>query len=329
MSSYQPLTLFIIKKFYGYDGYNQMSNGLKTSAKFVVDMLLNEGHRASLVEAVDGNSVDKLVSDNNPVRVVIEAIWVTPAKMAQLKKLHPNVKWTVRVHSEIPFLANEGMAVGWLVDYLKMGVGVAFNSAQTVSDFRVHGKTDYLPNYYPLRKPRSLKPVAGRLDVGCFGAIRPLKNQLIQAFAAIQYAKSKRVPLYFHMNGTRIEQSGNNNLKNIQALFSAAGETLVLHSWLDHQEFLELTSEMNICLQVSLSESFNIVSADAVSMGVPLVGSAAVSWLPARSQANADSAGNIAAAMENADATAVIMNNAALHLYLQNTVAIWNEWVAA
>src|SRR6202043_1892147 len=110
---YQPLTLFIVKQFYSSPGYCH-STGLRTSAQFVVDMLLSEGHRAKLVEAVDGNSIDRLVSQNNPTRVVLEAIWVTPDKLAQLIKLHPKVRWTVRIHSEISFLANEGMAFAWI-----------------------------------------------------------------------------------------------------------------------------------------------------------------------------------------------------------------------
>jgi hypothetical protein len=326
-NQHTPLTLFIIKQFYAYGSPAQMSNGLWSSANFVVNMLLQEGHRAKLVEAIDGNSVDALVAQNNPARVVIEALWVTPRKMAELQRLYPNVRWTVRVHSEIPFLANEGSAVSWIAAYFNQGVEVAFNSAQTVCDFEILGHATYLPNYYPLRKPRALKPASAQLDVGCFGAIRPLKNQLIQAFAAIEYARSILKPLVFHINGARIEQLGQNNLKNIEALFMAAGQTLEIHPWMNHEAFLDLIAEMDICLQVSLSESFNIVSADAVSMGVPLVGSNAISWLPKRSQAAVNSASSIADAMRMADSTAVAMNHAALEGYLQRAEKEWIAWI--
>jgi hypothetical protein len=163
--------------------------------------------------------------------------------------------------------------------------------------------------------------------VGCFGAIRPLKNQLIQAFAAIRFAQRKKKKLVFHMNGSRIEQNGSSNLKNIQALFAATGETLELHPWMEHEEFLELVASMDICLQVSLSESFNITSADAVSMGVPLVGSEAISWLPERSQADVNSAESICEAMGREGAITVTMNHYALKSYLAHTVKAWNRWV--
>lgn len=296
---------------------------------FVVDLLLREGFRAKLVEAIDGNCIDRLVTENRPQKVILEAIWVTPHKIAELKRLHPNIQWTVRVHSELPFLANEGMAVKWIAAYLKMGVEVAFNSPRTVDDFKVLAETSYLPNYYFLRHPRHMKPERDAvIDVGCFGAIRPLKNQLIQAFAAIRYAQKKGKKLFFHMNGTRIEQSGTNNLISIKAILEATGNELVLHPWLPHDEFLELVASMDICLQVSLSETFNIVSADAVSMGVPLVGSDQIPWLPERSQAKADSAESIAEAMGREGAITVILNHMALRSYLDKTERIWAEWAS-
>ena len=327
MNTHHPLTLFLIKKFYDYDGHQQLSNGLRTSAMFVVDMLLAEGHRSLMLEAIDGNSIDALVAQNKPTRVVLEAIWVTPAKMAELQRLHPRVKWTVRIHSATPFLAQEGCAVAWIAAYIKQGIEVAFNSAPTVNDFSVIGKASYLPNYYPMRKPRSRKPPNGRLDIGCFGAIRPLKNQLIQAVAAVHYAKRRNQKLAFHVNDSRVEQNGGNNLKNIQALLAATGGEIVHHPWLEHGEFLELIATMDICLQVSLSESFNLVSADAVSMGVPLVGSEAISWLPERSQADVGSAESICEVMQRTDHAMVLMNQASLKSYLRNTVAEWNRWI--
>lgn len=317
------LTLFIIKQKNGYD-CGTISSGLRNSANFVVDMLLSEGIRALLVEAVDGNSIDALVAKHKPVRVVLEAIWVTPEKMAELQKLWPRVKWTVRVHSETPFLSQEGCAGEWILAYMKQGIEVAFNSADTAQDFSVFGATIYLPNYYPLRKPRHGHPIGWSLNIGCFGAIRPLKNQFIQAIAALTFAKQQGRNLRFHMNGTRPEQHGANNLKNIKAVL---GSALVLHPWFDHAEFLELIARMDMCLQVSLTESFSVVASDAVSMGVPLVGSAAIKWLPERSQAAVDSVESIVAAMELADCTNVAMNSHALKSYLRQAVAIWTKWV--
>lgn len=318
------MILFIIKKFYDYNGYNQVSNGLKTSATFVVDMLKAEGHKSKLVQAIDANCIDRLVTEHKPRIVIVEAIWVTPEKMAELKRLHPKVRFVARVHSEIPFLANEGMSIGWLAAYSNLGVEVGFNSEQACEDYGVIGKSVYLPNYYPLRKLRYEHDPTGELHIGCFGAIRPMKNQLIQALAAIRYAKALGQQLNFHMNGTRLEQGGNSNLKTIKAALEATGNNLVLHGWLSHDDFLELIKQMDFCLQVSMSESFNIVASDAISLGVPLIGSSAIRWLPKRSQAPMDSAAEIAYKMELADQTTVIMNHAALEEYVHKATKVWN-----
>jgi len=291
-------------------------------------MLARYGFDVWLAEAVDGNSIDALVAQYRPDRVVIEAIWVTPEKMAELKRLWPGVAWTVRVHSELPFLSGEGMAISWLAAYLKQGIEVAFNSRQTVEDFRAMGSSTYLPNYYPVATPRKPQPSTGVLNVGCFGAIRPLKNQLIQAFAACGYADKYGKKMIFHMNGSRIEQNGSNNLKNIQALFDATGYTLELHPWMDHAEFVQLVAKMDLCLGVSLSESFMITAADAVSQGVPFVGSEAINWLPFESQAPVGSVDGIVKVMEKASSHRFIKKNTrALESFSNRSVRVWSEWM--
>ena len=322
MTFQQSLFLFIVKKYHGYD-HGYVSSGLIQSARFVVDMLNERGIAAKLVEAVDGNSIDALVDQNRPTRVVIEALWATPEKLAELQRLWPRVKWTVRIHSETPFLAQEGQAVGWIKQYFRQGIQVAFNSSVTVSDFEVVGKPVWLPNYYPMGAVRPKKLQGRFFNVGCFGAIRPLKNQLIQALAAVRYRGRIAKPLLFHMNGNRTEQYGDNNLKNIQALL---GDQLVLHPWMKHGDFLRLVAEMDIVLAVSLSESFCITAADAVSLGVPLVGSKAIAWLPERSQAPVDNAAGIAEAMSRAGKVSAFFNREHLARYLKDSVRVWKKW---
>ena len=40
---------------------------------------------------------------------------------------------------------------------------------------------------------------------------------------------------------------------------------------MDHESFIELVKSMDMCLQVSFTETFNIVTADAVANSVPVV----------------------------------------------------------
>ena len=118
------------------------------------------------------------------------------------------------------------------------------------------------------------------LDIGCFGAIRPMKNIYQQAMAAIEFAEMMNKQLRFHINSSRTEQNGNNVLKNLQALFEFSPHELVEHGWYNHYQFLQEASKMDICMQVSLSESFNIVTADIVSVDRPIVVSTDIEWMP-------------------------------------------------
>jgi len=117
------------------------------------------------------------------------------------------------------------------------------------------------------------------IDIAVFGAVRPLKNHLTQAIAAIRFAEEKGKHMRFHINVTRIENNGDPVLKNLRQLFENSDHELVEHKWLDHDQFLDLISTMDMCLQVSFSETFNIVTADAVSMNVPVVVSPEITWI--------------------------------------------------
>lgn len=302
-----PKLLFICKR--RIDSYGN-SFGLVNSATFVSNFLATYGVDTKVIMAEDGNSVDREVTNYNPTHVFIEAMWVTASKFAELLSLrrHKKRKWVVRIHSKIPFIANEGIAFPWLNEYKGImgryeNLSVAPNSQEFHDDLvSVLGlRSVFLPNiYFP---PRYDLPEVKReteiIDIGCFGAIRPMKNQLIQAVAAIKFADHIGKKVRFHINGNRQEQHGDQVLKNIQALFAgavAAGHNveLVEHPWEGHKEFIATVRTMDLGMQVSMSESFNIVTADFVSNDVPTVVSPDVDWMPALYRANPNSSAAIA-----------------------------------
>lgn len=263
-------------------GYT-ISSGLLNSASFVNDMLNNTGITSKVVEVVDNNSIDKEVSIFNPDIVVIEALWVVPEKFDILAKLHPWVTWVIRIHSEVPFISNEGNAIDWIVRYTaNPNVRISVNSERMKHDLSVVINDDivYLPNYYPIKSvDYSKNPKSESINIGCFGAIRPLKNHLIQAMAAIQFADDSHKKLKFHINVNRIEGNAAPILKNLRALFAGRPEhELVEHYWKGHGEFVDLVKTMDIGMQVSFSETFNIVAADFVANGKPIVVSKEISW---------------------------------------------------
>ena len=113
--------------------------------------------------------------------------------------------------------------------------------------------------------------------------IRPLKNHLIQAVAAVSFAKLVGKRLRFHINGSRLEGGvvSNQILRNLKLLFNKLPNAeLIEHPWYPHDVFLEVLKTMDMGMQVSLSETFNIVSADMVHVGLPVVTSKESLWAP-------------------------------------------------
>jgi hypothetical protein len=275
-----------------YSSANGLSSGLQNSAEFIVNMLNDSGIEAKLVQVPDNSFIDREVHAYQPTHVIIEAYWVVPEKFNDLLPLHPNVKWIIRNHSAISFLSTEGIALDWTMRYLNYpNVYVAPNSKDAYNDMKCiascsssgdfSDKILYLPNYYTFSKLFD-KPIKNNdvIDIGIFGAIRPLKNQLLQVITAIEFAKNHGKQLRVHINGTRIENGGGEPLKNIRGLFKNLGPdfTLVEHTWMCHDTFLKLVASMDMLLCVSFTETFCIVAADGVSMGIPLITSSDVVW---------------------------------------------------
>lgn len=290
MLFHRPKILFILKKrMTSHHDFKTISSGLLNSATFVNKMLQKNGYNSHLIEVKDNNDIDREVTKYKPNIVIIEALWVVPSKFEILQKLHPNVTWIVRLHSEIPFIANEGIAMEWIYEYSKYKkVFVSINSEVTFDDLNqlLPKKTIYLPNYYPVDlfkfklKNCHIEKNKNILNFGCFGAIRPLKNQLYQAVASIQYADKHKKILHFHINNARVENNGDPVLKNIRNLFiNNPKHKLIEHKWLSHQDFVHLISQMDLGLQVSFTETFNIVAADFVENNVPVIVSDQIKWI--------------------------------------------------
>ena len=290
--------LFILKKREDYTDSNiipsNMSTGLFNSANFVHQMLNKSSIESKLVVVIDNNDIDREVQKFKPDIVFIEALWVVPEKFEILHKLHPKVKWVIRIHSDMPFMACEGIAMKWILSYLDYkNVYLAPNSDKMLNDVFtiIHAKYKhwdytsriiYLPNYYPVDNFYNVnysKRKSDTINISSFGAIRPLKNQLIQAVAAIEFAAEIQKNLRFHINGSRVEGNGLPVLHNLKALFDGDHAEVVVHEWLPHEDFLKMINEeIDIGMQMSFSETFNIVGADIISQGVPFVGCTEIPW---------------------------------------------------
>ena len=297
-----PKALFILKRREdysqdpSYSGSPQIATGMWNSAKFVVDALNEKNIPADIELVIDANSIDAVCMAHNPDVVFIEGLWVTPAKMTELRGLarHAHRTFVVRVHSEIPFLATEGIAMDWIGQYLKTGVTVAPNAPRSHDHLKAFAEVigadtsllPYLPNCFPTDfrafHPSELDTEEKQtLDVGCFGAYRPLKNHLQQALIAMRFANSLGKKLRFHVND-RKDQGGQPVFKNVQGMFDHLPPDqfeLVVHGWEDRDSFLMSLQNIDLLMQDSLSETFNIVAADATWVGRPILGNKEIPWL--------------------------------------------------
>jgi glycosyltransferase involved in cell wall biosynthesis len=263
--------------------------------------MLNAKGVSSEIDLVpDANYIDSSVMAKNPAVIFIEGLWVTPEKFVELMALphHAGRTWVVRYHSEIPFLASEGVAMSWTAQYLAAGVIIAPNAPRADDQLRryarelgyteaqIAAKIKYLPNSYPtdfrplsnLELDTSAKTV---LDVACFGAYRPLKNHLQQALGAADLARSLGKTLRFHVND-RQDAGGSGPFSNVKGMFDSldlGSYELVLHGWEDRATFLTSLQGIDILFQNSISETFNIVAADAVWVGRPVLASSEIPWI--------------------------------------------------
>lgn len=317
MSKQDFRVLFVCKK--RVDSYG-ISFGLLNSAKMLANSLNDAGIEAAVSAVDDANGIDRVVHLNKPTHAVIHALWVTPAKMEELCRKHPRVSWNIRIHSKPPFLAMEGIASDWIADYAKLQAKVknlwmSANSCDTddLMENVFKCKSLMLPNTYTKPYPNAASgspsypslPVDKKIvRIACFGAIRPLKNHYAQGAAAIMYGNKCNVAVEFHVNKGREEQGGDRVTKNLRAMFAASGgHTLVEHQWYPQDVLVyDILPLMDVGMQVSLTETFNIVAADMVSAGVPTIGSPDIYWMSPLFHADPNDLNNMVRAIGRARA---------------------------
>lgn len=284
--------LFVIKERKVY-GTKTKCYGLFNSCQFVSRRLNELGINSQTVQVIDNNCIDKHVTEFKPTHCFIEAIWVVPEKFKILSKLHPKVHWIIRLHSMVPFLSSEGMAFEWIEEYLKLrssgiNISISCNNIDLHEDLScLYGAgISYSPNiYYPDSSIKGtevfdFKKSENELHVGCFGALRVLKNHTQQALWAMDFANKENKILKLHVNVSEHEQKeAGVVLRNMRAIFADTKHVLVEHPWYSHEDFLNLVKMMDIGMQVSFTETFNIVSADFVACEVPIVVSEEIAFI--------------------------------------------------
>jgi glycosyltransferase involved in cell wall biosynthesis len=260
-------------------------------------------HNIDIVVAIDKYNAEH---PKGLTHVVISAPWIHTWDLTCLIEHYPDIQFVVVCHSNVGFL----MADPRWVQLLRQGIALSKthknlvmggNSTKFVEWMRVAYEDNalLLPNLYPLEGRRKRKrthdcprwKLDGLIKIGSFGGVRPYKNHITAAAAAVAIHKILRTPVEFHMS-TGGEGGICNSINELCA--DIPGFTLVKHPWAYWNDFVKVTGEMDLLMQVSFTESFNLVTADGVYMGVPTVVSSAINWAPSRWRADSDDAIDVA-----------------------------------
>ena len=245
------------------------------------------------------NAIDKYKETNgHPItHAIISAPWINVYDMRNLVAHFPYIKFLVLSHSNIGFLQADPYGIELFRKYVDLSekypnLHIGGNCAQFANWFEIAYNKECicLPNIYPTERIKSKIWKGNVLKIGSFGAIRPEKNFMTAAAAALAVHSKLDLPVELHMS------TGGDGCKSstlpaiVQMTDNVEGFKLIRHDWQTWDHFIKLIKKMDIMIQVSYTESFNMVTADGVSVGVPSVVSSAIRWAPTTWQADTDDA---------------------------------------
>ncbi len=273
--------------------------GLGVTALHSVRVLRRNGVRADLVGVWSIDDIHAALSRYpSTTHCVIEAPWVSTDDTAALAARYPSAHFIVRAHSQIGFLQVEAGAIRILRElmYLQdhtLNVSVCANS-ELLASFLARtysGECLHLPNLYDAS--RVTRRARGAHDhrllrVGSFGALRLLKNHTTAAAAAMMLARSRNADLEFWISKDP-DPWGAGILDSLHAMFDGLKwAKLVVNAWEGWAAFRRTVAHMDLCYQLSATETFNVTAADAVAEGVPCVVTPAIAWAPRHWQVDTD-----------------------------------------
>jgi hypothetical protein len=316
--------------------------GLGVNALHTVRVLRRVPVRADLFGVWEPKDVATTLAEMPTVtHCIIEAVWIGTAELNALMAQFPWVHFLVRGHSEVGFLQVEPGAISLLREQMlladqQLNLTVAANSRRLVDFLRTayDAPVLHLPNLYDLervqRRRRESNP-ARVLRIGSFGALRWLKNHTTAAAAALMIAHQRGAHLEFWMSVDR-EEHGKTVLTAVRNLFNGV-PWAELHEapWLPWASFRRTVGAMDLTLQPSFTETFNLVTADSVAEGVPAVVSHAVEWVPEHWKANPDEVRDIAriGSALLAEPSSAEEGLLALKRHVDAALAIWKRYLRA
>jgi hypothetical protein len=289
------------KNFAAHAGISHI--GLGVSAFKNAEYLKDRGYDAVVIAAKNNVDVVEAIRKHGLTHVVIAAPWLSALDVDTMVRHFKHVKFAIVAHSNVGFLQADPGALALLRRYALIAaevpnLKVGGNSVIFANWFSTvyGGEKLLLPNLYELKhhaEPGGRND--GVLRVGTFGAIRPQKNVMTSAAAAVLLSRIMGVPVEFHVSTGREDGGGATILNAIrQMMIGVPGVELVERHWSNWVEFKRIIREMDILFQMSYTESFNMVTADGLSEGITSVTSDAIVWVPEDWHARSDDVFSVA-----------------------------------
>lgn len=236
--------------------------------------------------------------------VIISAPWLINGELDRLVGTHPNIHFTVLCHSNVAFISadrNGFEKIAHIADLSGMAHNLSLaGNCEAFADWAVAAlrcRCAWLPNLYDVEtfQPPRLHPWRdGVLKAGCYGAPRVQKNIISAAAAALELAEKLSVDVEFHVSVGRDEnQRVLAPIRQLMAIHRRG--RLVEDHWSNWAHFRRTIGRMDILLQPSWTESFNMVTADGVAEGVASAVLESVGWVPDNWIARLDDTGSLAA----------------------------------
>ena len=302
-----PSVAIIYKNFAANKGISHI--GLGVSGSLNAEVLTAKVGPAQVIPAVNNIQIVRAITDYNRAHtstplthVVISAPWLSTRDLRAMATHFNKIQFAVLSHSNVGFLQADPNGTRLLREGLAL--------SQEIPNFKIAGNSKkfvdwmeeaygvpiaLLPNMYPtsgITKPAS---TSGPIKIGIFGAIRPQKNVLTAAAAAIVIGRKLNRPVELWVNSGR-EEGGTGTLTNAlrQLTRDVPNFELKQANWAPWNIFKQTVASMDLLIQVSYTESFNMVTADGISCGVPSVVSDAIYWAPKDWMAKGDDALDVA-----------------------------------
>lgn len=279
--------VIVYKNFAAWQGISHI--GLGVSAQMNAEYLGRHGVRAEVLAVKNNVDLVNFLKENTDVTdVVISALWLSVLDIETMCRYFKGVRFVSVSHSNVGFLQADPGAFTLLRRYIALSrdlknLSIGANCHKFGDWLAVAYDTPVvvLENLYTIWEGTKDKQPKDLVRIGTLGAIRPQKNVLSAAAAALYIHQKLKVPVEFSLSTGREDGGGNVILRAVREMCgNLADFFLVERFWSDWRSFRRVIREQDLLVQVSYTESFNMVTADGIAEGVPSVVSPAITWVP-------------------------------------------------